>query len=372
MSISAAIALANDSSDDDGGYIRLINHSNHLPSGYTPDDLVRLSSGGVPVSSTAVMLRATAAEAYFEMMRAMQADGVRVPIAVSGYRSYARQTELFNNRVQRHRNEGLNAADAAALAATVVARPGTSEHQSGLAIDISMDGSLTAAFANTQQGRWLYENAWRFGFILRYPYGTTHITGIIYEPWHFRYVGLPHSRIIFENGWVLEEYIEFIMYGTFFSDVSASDWFLDDITKITGLGIMYGVSSDRFAPNAAISVDEFIGILNNLPGDGSASGIRTYLTNSGYLTREGVAMLLFEYAQLNFIELQRWRIFQHFAPFTDQADISPYAAHAVFAMRSAGIMQGRPDGRFDPVHNVTRAEVATVLSTFIRIMKSSD
>ena len=93
---------------------------------------------------------------------------------------------------------------------TVVALPGTSEHQTGLALDIVDAGyqELDEAQENTPVQQWLMRNSWRYGFILRYPTGKSNITGIIYEPWHYRYVGRDAARAIYESGLCLEEYLE--------------------------------------------------------------------------------------------------------------------------------------------------------------------
>ena len=112
----------------------------------------------------------------------------------SGFRSYATQERIYNNYV---------AADGQAEADTYSARPGHSEHQSGLAIDVN---SLSSSFAETAEGIWLAENCHKYGFILRYPAGKTDITGYIYEPWHIRYVGVEIATAIYESGLCLEEY----------------------------------------------------------------------------------------------------------------------------------------------------------------------
>lgn len=112
----------------------------------------------------------------------------------SGFRSYATQERIYNNYV---------AADGQSEADTYSARPGHSEHQSGLAIDVN---SLSSSFAETAEGIWLAENCHKYGFILRYPAGKTDKTGYIYEPWHIRYVGVDIATAIYESGLCLEEY----------------------------------------------------------------------------------------------------------------------------------------------------------------------
>lgn len=93
----------------------------------------------------------------------------------------------------------------------------TSEHQTGLALDIYVYKKAQREFIDTDAGKWIHHNAWQHGFIIRYPFLKKHITGIGYEPWHIRYVGKPHGEIIYKNGWTLEEYINFLEEDTFYS-----------------------------------------------------------------------------------------------------------------------------------------------------------
>ena len=128
----------------------------------------------------------------------------------SAYRTAAKQQELYDNKVQRLINEGVPENTAPLDAAKVVAFPGTSEHQLGLAVDI-VDASypyLDDAQENTPAQRWLMENSWKYGFILRYPEDKCDVTGIIYEPWHYRYVGIDAAAQIHELGVCLEEYVD--------------------------------------------------------------------------------------------------------------------------------------------------------------------
>ena len=130
-----------------------------------------------------------------KMKNAAAKDGITLSI-ISGYRSYSRQDTIYHNYVQR---DGKSEAD------TYSARPGHSEHQSGLAFDLN---SLESSFANTKEGKWLNEHAYQYGFILRYPKGKTNETGYVYEPWHFRYVGEELAKKLYNDGnWItLEAY----------------------------------------------------------------------------------------------------------------------------------------------------------------------
>ena len=135
------------------------------------------------------------AKAAFDRMKAdAAAEGLTLKI-VSGYRSYRQQTNTYANFSKR---------DGQALADTYSARPGHSEHQTGLAMDIN---SVYKRFANTPEGIWLAANCVKYGFILRYPEGKEHITGYMYEPWHIRYVGTDVAKAVSESGLCLEEFL---------------------------------------------------------------------------------------------------------------------------------------------------------------------
>ena len=148
------------------------------------------------------------AEALDEMLAACRAAGYD-PLICSAYRTQETQQSLFDNKVQRLISDGMSETDAKVEAAKAVAIPGTSEHQLGLAVDIvdSTMQELTDAQEDTGTQRWLMANSWRYGFIHRYPNGDTDITGIIYEPWHYRYVGKDAAQDIFNRDITLEEYL---------------------------------------------------------------------------------------------------------------------------------------------------------------------
>ena len=131
------------------------------------------------------------------------------PWICSAYRTQQYQQNLFDNKVLRVILEGNSPEEAPAIAAMAVALPGTSEHQLGFAVDIidEIYTNLDEGQESTSTQQWLMENCWRYGFILRYPVGTTDITGIIYEPWHYRYVGARYAEEISALGVTLEEYL---------------------------------------------------------------------------------------------------------------------------------------------------------------------
>lgn len=183
--------------------LALVNKDFYLPDQYTPSDLVRpkVSFSFGDQNLEKALMRKEAAEALEKMFASAKESGISL-FAVSGYRSFDRQKNLFDAEVNRVGEEKAEQA---------VAVPGSSEHQSGLAMDIgsqSTNFQLTEGFADTKEGKWLAENAHRFGFILRYPKGKETITHYEFEPWHFRYVGVKAATSIYEHQWTLEEYFQ--------------------------------------------------------------------------------------------------------------------------------------------------------------------
>ncbi len=146
---------------------------------------------------------------FVELIKACREAGGD-PYIVSAYRSYYKQLELYEAKVQKLIKAGRSDEQARIEAARSVAVPGTSEHQLGLAVDIvdANYGYLNEFQAYTPTQKWLMKNSWRYGFILRYPVDKSEITGIIYEPWHYRYVGREAAEDIYESGLCLEEWLE--------------------------------------------------------------------------------------------------------------------------------------------------------------------
>lgn len=179
----------------------LVNKQRKLPENYTPTDLVFPNVPYLlPKKSEKRKLRKEAAAALEALFAAAKADGVSLA-GVSAYRSHTYQKALFNRYVQK---------DGVEKARTYSAVPGTSEHETGLAIDVSgIDGkcAATSCFADTKEAKWLAEHAQEYGFIIRYPEGKEAITGYMYEPWHLRYVGTEIAKEIKAQGITLEEYL---------------------------------------------------------------------------------------------------------------------------------------------------------------------
>jgi D-alanyl-D-alanine carboxypeptidase len=181
----------------------LINREYVLGKDFVPEDLVQPK---ITFSSSSYgdqkLMRAEAAFALEYLVNAASEDGCSI-YGVSGYRSYDRQLKIFQNNI---RNQGKEHT----LMYSAV--PGASEHQSGLSIDLStasLSGQLLPSFADTSEGQWLKKNAYKFGFIIRYPKGKEKITGYAYEPWHIRYVGRGLSKYIYEHNLTLDEYYHY-------------------------------------------------------------------------------------------------------------------------------------------------------------------
>ncbi len=186
--------------DPDDWRLILVNKQNPVPEGFE----VRLSGINDSMSADARIIGD-----IYAMMDAAEEDGVSLMIC-SAYRSYDRQKNLFNNKINKLMGQGMTYLEAYKVGSMNVTVPGTSEHHLGLALDI-LTGSYTEmddGFGDTKAGKWLAENAPDYGFILRYPKGKEEITGIVYEPWHFRYVGRKYAKDITKRGVCLEEYLK--------------------------------------------------------------------------------------------------------------------------------------------------------------------
>ena len=177
------------------GDIFLVNRQHVISEQYVPDSLRKTQVHGMSQS-----MREDAAAALEELFQAAQSEGIRLS-TVSGYRSYSKQSLIYSRKVGRTGSE--------AEADKLVARPGTSEHQLGLAMDLATRDSSTLSerFASTAEGQWVYANCQRFGFIVRYLKGYEDVTGYSYEPWHIRYVGRENAEAIAASGLPLETYL---------------------------------------------------------------------------------------------------------------------------------------------------------------------
>ncbi|MEC1718268.1 M15 family metallopeptidase [Schinkia azotoformans] len=179
----------------------LVNKKNTLPEDYEPSDLV---APNIPFSFEEDIpkryVRKAAAEALEELFAVAKEEQIEL-LGASGYRSYSRQEAIFASNVAKKGEKE---------ARRVSAEAGQSEHQTGLAMDVTskyVGYDLIEEFGETKEGIWLKNNAHKYGFIIRYPKEKEDITGYIYEPWHIRYVGKDVATVIYENGYTFEEYL---------------------------------------------------------------------------------------------------------------------------------------------------------------------
>lgn len=192
---TAAALSADELNAGDGWMMLLVNSSNAIPDGYAPTELTELSNGQSVDKRIYPSLQ--------RMFDDARAQGV-YPVVSSGYRTAKQQQSEMDDKIQEYIDDGKSEDEARTLAATYVAQVGYSEHEAGLAIDI-------VAKANKSDDdtvwAWMKEHCAEYGFILRYPEGKEGVTGMSYEPWHFRYVGVEAAQKIMGAGITLEEYL---------------------------------------------------------------------------------------------------------------------------------------------------------------------
>ena len=192
-------------------FLILVNRQHKLGKNDAPTDLVTienvLSADIVKVKYSGTKADRTATEALGQMLSAAIADGISNFQISSAYRTYSEQQKLVDNSVAKYRKNNPDWSRDRCLSATynTVAPAGTSEHQTGLAFDITVPG---VSFTGTQQQKWLHAHCAEYGFIVRFTAEKQKLTGFVAESWHFRYVGQAAAAVITQNGWCLEEYVE--------------------------------------------------------------------------------------------------------------------------------------------------------------------
>lgn len=207
----------------DDMYLKLVNKSNPAGEEFIPEGLVPIDTA-YTTGGKSIELEEKTAAAVISMLDAMKSDGIDNVTVTSAYRTYQYQEKLFNGYIEKEKAAHPDWSDdeARAEVLTYSAAPGTSEHQTGLCVDLFTNemeglynyGSETPnnpydkGFAETAAFDWLKEHAHEYGFILRFPENKTDITGYSYESWHYRYVGVEHAKKIHEQGITLEEYLE--------------------------------------------------------------------------------------------------------------------------------------------------------------------
>lgn len=187
-------ANAQSNADETTWCLILVNKWNYIPDDYEVE-LTELANGQLVDKRIYLALQ--------EMFDTARSNGI-YPIVASGYRTVKKQQSLMDEKIADYKAEGYSAEEAITKAEAWVAVPGTSEHQLGIAIDINADGIHSTG---EEVYEWLNQNSYRFGFICRYPVDKTEITGVINEPWHYRYVGIDAATEIYNQGICLEEYL---------------------------------------------------------------------------------------------------------------------------------------------------------------------
>lgn len=185
-------------------YLVLVNRNNPIPEGKQTENLSSVDEAelsNITLKKTGMLAEATALSALSEMLRAAEEEGVTGFYLISAYRSFDEQNAIWQRKLASDPHYGENGAPVSSMP------PGQSEHQTGLAFDITSLGhpSMSEGYAGTEQAQWLAENCADYGFILRYPKGKENTTGVVFEPWHFRYVGVDTAQYLTESGLVLEE-----------------------------------------------------------------------------------------------------------------------------------------------------------------------
>ncbi|MDR2157430.1 MAG: M15 family metallopeptidase [Clostridiales Family XIII bacterium] len=192
---------------DSDPYLMLVNKTHLLAENFVPENLIDVKATRQDGRKTQRMQEA-AAKALEAFMAEAAAEGVTNVTVTSAYRSFAEQAQLFNMNVENHLGKFSDRAEAEEYVSTFSARPGTSEHQTGLVADMHNLPSAEQSFGDTPEADWLRENACRFGFVMRYAPDKQAITGVIYEPWHFRFVGRKAATEMFLSNRCLEEYLD--------------------------------------------------------------------------------------------------------------------------------------------------------------------
>ena len=195
--------------EDPDAFLMLVNRTITIDEEYVPSDLVPITD--VRKDGRSESMVETAEKALQALFIEMRAAGYTDVSVTSGYRSYKKQVSLYNTYTEREMSENnISRAEAEKIVDTYSARPGTSEHQTGLCCDMHNLSSASQRFAEEEAYTWLIENCYKFGFVLRFPEGKEDITGYSFEPWHYRFVGRYHASEMHRLDMCLEEYMEYL------------------------------------------------------------------------------------------------------------------------------------------------------------------
>jgi len=258
------IILRMNEADISRGYLVLVNHEHsfELPARLDLVNIANHRESNFRVLGQNYLLERSVVGPLDEMMGAFIAETGNTTVAViSAFRNYNAQQTILDERIRR-----MGRAEALRW----VAIPGHSEHHTALAVDFGIYARGTrSTFTGTGATAWFFRNSANFGFIRRYPENRFQITQVVYEPWHYRFVGLPHSKIIHENNWVLEEYIERIRNYTLEEPFEFEhDGILYEIFFVTGTEVPIPLNSEFVI--SGNNIDGFIVTVNRLEFDPDA------------------------------------------------------------------------------------------------------
>lgn len=194
--------------EDTDAFLILVNRQSTIDGSYVPENLVPITN--VRQDGRSETMVETAEKALQALFIEMRAAGYTDVTVTSGYRSYSKQEYLYGVYTNNEMAAGISREEAQKIVDTYSARPGTSEHQTGLCCDMHNLSSASQKFANEEAYTWLINNCYKFGFVLRFPEGKEDITGYSFEPWHYRFVGRYHASEMHRLGMCLEEYVDYL------------------------------------------------------------------------------------------------------------------------------------------------------------------
>lgn len=379
LGLGTVSAQAFDTSQD-SGLLMLVNKTHTLPSDYVPEQTAL--AGRVPVTG-AHTLRPEAAEAYERLYAAMQADGAGKCSVLSGYRSYATQTFLVNRRVNQRVNNGMTRQRAYDVTYQTIAPAGASEHQIGLAIDLTVGGGTSSSFKNSGPGKWMSRHGWEYGYILRYEDAKKDLTMISAEAWHYRYVGVPHAKLMMDNGWCFEEYIDYLhqngKLSTQIGDTVYDVYWTADADMALPAGAVEDISNDN-AGGWVLTLSRPADPLQHLRGHWAEASFQWLVSQGvtlGKVVDPNESITSREFAALCALEggedapLTREQAAQLLAPhladqglsrlaYTDLADIDPVAFQSVQTGVHSGLFSHGADQAFRPKAPLTWGEAGAL------------
>lgn len=347
-------------------YLIYVSENNKVTNIYGPTETLELNSH-VPCNVAKIIVEKQAGLAYIEMYNAMVKDGLKNVKVQSGYRSFNYQTYLFNKRVSLYQNRGYSYSDSYNMAKRITAVPASSEHQLGLALDLTTDGTLEETFAYTAEGQWLLKNSYKYGFVLSFAEDKQDITGIIYEPWHYRYVGKTHAKIMYENNWCLKEYIDYLQNNDCYEFRKEDNIIRVFYGEKNIIGDIIETSNTNTNENIIVTQEKFDS-LKNVYGhwaekdilDFYEKGILTkdeYIYPNLYINRAQFADLIAKSFQLDKV--------QSYAEFLDVSKENSYY-NSIKLANEMGIISG-DNGKFNPNKNITRQEMFVMVSRALKL-----